>query len=75
VDKLKQIHAPTYVVGIDIDRQRGYIIGITQASTGGIYGIPVRHSLNKLPHTEGPLERSRRVLEGEGDLGPRVEVL
>jgi hypothetical protein len=46
VEKLKQIHAPTYVAGIDIDRVCGYIVGVTQASTSGIYGIPVRHSLN-----------------------------
>jgi hypothetical protein len=46
VQKLKQIHAPTYVVGIDIENVRGFIIAITQSSTGGIYGIPTRFSLN-----------------------------
>jgi hypothetical protein len=46
VKKLKQIHAPAYVVGVDIDRVCGYIVAITQASTGGIHGIPVRNSLN-----------------------------
>ncbi len=46
VEKLKQIHAPTFVVGIDVDRVCGYIAAITQASDGGIHGIPVRHSLN-----------------------------
>jgi Domain of unknown function (DUF4365) len=46
VEKLKQIHAPTFVIGIDVDSERGYIVAITQASAGGIHGIPVRHSLN-----------------------------
>jgi hypothetical protein len=46
VENLKQIHAPVYVVGIDIDRVCGYIVAVTQASVGGIHGIPVRHSLN-----------------------------
>ncbi len=46
VVKLKQIHAPVYVVGIDIDRVCGYISAITEASAGGIHGIPARHSLN-----------------------------
>jgi hypothetical protein len=46
VEKLKQIRAPAYVVGIDIDRVCGYITAITEASSGGINGIPVRHSLN-----------------------------
>ncbi len=46
VEKLKQIHAPVYVVGIDIERVCGYIAAITEASAGGIHGIPVRHSLN-----------------------------
>jgi hypothetical protein len=46
VEKLKRIHAPTFVVGIDIERVCGYIVAITQASKGGINGIPVRNSLN-----------------------------
>ena len=32
VEKLRQIHAPVYVVGIDIDRLCGYIVAITEAS-------------------------------------------
>ncbi len=46
VERLKQIHAPTYVVGIDVEIVRGYIIAITQESSGVISGIPVRHPLN-----------------------------
>jgi hypothetical protein len=46
IDKLKQIHAPTYVVGIDIDRACGYIVAVTKTAARGIYGIPVRNSLN-----------------------------
>ena len=46
VEKLKRIHAPTFVVGIDIDRVCGYIVAITQASAGGINGIPTSNSLN-----------------------------
>jgi hypothetical protein len=46
VEKLKRIHAPAYVVGIDIERVCGYITAITEASSGGIHGIPVRNSLN-----------------------------
>ena len=46
VEKLKKVPAPAYVVGIDIDKECGFIIGITQASTGGLSGISTRHRLN-----------------------------
>lgn len=46
VETLKMIHAPTYVVGIDINDARGYITGITQRSAGGISGIHTRNLLN-----------------------------
>lgn len=46
VEKLKKMPVPTYVVGIDVDRVCGFIVGITQATSGSINGIPVRHSLN-----------------------------
>jgi len=45
VAELKKILAPVYVVGIDILAQRGFIKGISQETTGGIYGISTRRSL------------------------------
>jgi hypothetical protein len=46
VYKLKQIHAPIYVAGIDVDNVRGYITSITQQNVTGISGISTSHSLN-----------------------------
>jgi hypothetical protein len=46
VQRLKKELAPTYVVGIDIDRNRGYITAITETSSGAISGIPTRNVLN-----------------------------
>src|SRR5205085_1684776 len=46
VKKLKQSNLPTYVVGIDIDLERGYVVAITQGSKGQISGIPTRKPLN-----------------------------
>ena len=45
VEKLKQIHAPCYVVGVDIENVRGYITAITQQNIVGISGILTRNSL------------------------------
>jgi hypothetical protein len=46
VKKLKQTKLPTYVVGIDIDKERGYVMAITQSSEDQISGIPTRKPLN-----------------------------
>ncbi len=46
VDRLKQHHAPVYVVGIDIDRECGYIVAVAQSTASRINGIPARHALN-----------------------------
>jgi hypothetical protein len=45
VEKLKQIHAPCYIVGVDIENVRGYIASITQQNTVGLSGISIRNSL------------------------------
>lgn len=45
VEKLKQIHVPCYVVGIDVENVRGYIASITQQNSAGISGISTRNSL------------------------------
>jgi Domain of unknown function (DUF4365) len=44
--KLKRQAAPTYVVGIDIQKNRGYIIAITEKSPQAISGVPTRNRLN-----------------------------
>lgn len=46
VEKLRKLVVPTYVVGIDVVKERGYITAITQATTGGINGLPTRYPLN-----------------------------
>ncbi len=46
VEKLKKVPAPIYVFGIDIEKQRGYIMAITRRTTGGISGIPTKNSLS-----------------------------
>jgi hypothetical protein len=46
VEKLKETPGPAFVVGIDIDKESGFIAGITSATKGAISGIPIRHPLN-----------------------------
>ena len=46
VAKLRNQPAPTFVVGIDIDKPLGFILAITETTAGGISGIPTRHALN-----------------------------
>jgi hypothetical protein len=44
--KLKKVPAPTYVVGIDIVKECGFIIAITDETTGSISGITTRSRIN-----------------------------
>ena len=46
VEKLKKLNAPIYVIGIDIDNERGYITAVTRKMIGGISGISTRNVLN-----------------------------
>jgi hypothetical protein len=46
VEKLKAVHARTYVVGIDIQKERGYILAITSATKRGFSRLPTKHPLN-----------------------------
>jgi hypothetical protein len=46
IAKLKKVPAPTYVVGIDIVKECGFIIAITNATTGSISGITTRFRIN-----------------------------
>src|SRR5437762_961435 len=46
IERLKEIQAPCYLVGIDVEKVRGYITAITQQNVRGIGGISTRHSLN-----------------------------
>jgi hypothetical protein len=46
VAKLKKVPAPTYVVGIDVEEECGFILSITELTSGGIFGITTRHRLN-----------------------------
>src|SRR5947209_3953474 len=46
VAKLKKVSAPTYVVGIDVEKECGFMMSITAATSGGISGISTRHRLN-----------------------------
>lgn len=46
VDKIKYIHAPAYVAGIDIENSKGYLAAVTKSITAGISGIPTRNSLD-----------------------------
>ena len=46
VEKRKELKLPAYVVGIDIDLVRGYLVAITQGTKGQISGIPIRKPLN-----------------------------
>lgn len=45
VEKLKTIPGPAFVVGIDIEKEMGYILGITDKSKS-ISGIPVANKLD-----------------------------
>jgi Domain of unknown function (DUF4365) len=46
VERLGQIHAPTYVVGIDIDNGRGYIAAVPRGASTAISGVPTKNALN-----------------------------
>jgi hypothetical protein len=46
VAKLKKVPAPAYVVGLDIVKECGFIIAITDATTGSISGITTRFRIN-----------------------------
>ena len=46
IAKLKKVPAPTYVVGIDIVKECGFIIAITAETTGSISGITTRFRIN-----------------------------
>jgi hypothetical protein len=46
IEKLKKVPAPTFVVGIEIIGECGFIVAITQATTGAIWGIPTKHRIN-----------------------------
>lgn len=46
VDKLKTMGMPAYVVGIDIETEKGYITAITAGMKKGIRSISTKHQLN-----------------------------
>jgi hypothetical protein len=46
LEKLQAVHAPTYVVGIDIQAERGYIVAITADLKKGFSRLSTRHPLN-----------------------------
>jgi len=46
VQKLRKAPGPAFVVGIDIDAERGFIVSINDSTKGGLNGISVRHPLN-----------------------------
>jgi hypothetical protein len=45
VNKLKRSAGPAYVVGIDIEKECGFLLPITEDTTGPISGIPTRHPI------------------------------
>jgi hypothetical protein len=45
VEKLKTVPGPAFVVGIDIEKEAGFILGITAKSTS-ISGVPVSNKLD-----------------------------
>ncbi len=46
IEKLKMVPAPTYVVGIDLIAECGFIVAITQSTAGAMWGIPTKHRIN-----------------------------
>lgn len=46
IEKLKQAPAPTFVVGIDVQGDKGYLVAITQETNTGFSAIPTTHPLN-----------------------------
>lgn len=46
VDKLKTMGMPAYVVGIDIETEKGYITAITAGIKNGISSISTKHQLD-----------------------------
>lgn len=44
--KLRAAAGPAYVVGIDVPKERGYILAVDDASGGGLRGLPTRHPLH-----------------------------
>src|SRR5207244_3644719 len=46
VKKLQAANAPAYVAGIDIEKEKGYLLAITSTMTRGVSGIPTRHPIH-----------------------------
>ncbi len=46
IAKLKKVPAPTYVVGIDIVKECGFIVAITDETTASLSGITTKFRIN-----------------------------
>jgi hypothetical protein len=61
--RLKKVNAPVFVVGIDIDARKGYVVQITKETGDSITGISLSHPLN--------CTQIKRIWYGLMSIGPR----